>query len=71
MSGVPRRKPWIRDPDVCDLSRSVVLDLQKASKWGMDSIVELAFLDPVKFLDDDMQVQRLPVHKAEQSHCDG
>ena len=45
LSGIPKKRPWKRDPDMCDSSRSVVLDLQEASEWHMDSIVELAFLD--------------------------
>ena len=32
--------------------------------WRMDSSVELKFLEPVKSLDDGMQVQCLPVHKS-------
>ena len=48
------------DPDVCDPSRSVVLDLQENSEWQMDSIVKIALPDPVKSLDDDMQAQCLP-----------
>ena len=42
-----------------------MLDLQEASALQMDSIVELAFLGPVKSLDDDMQVQCLSIYKAE------
>ena len=40
-----------------DPSRSVILDLQAASEWRVDSTVEPEFLEPVKSLDDNMQVQ--------------
>ena len=61
MSGIPKKKPWKRDPDVRDPSRSIVLDLQEFSGWNMDSTVSVALFDPTKSLDDDMQVQCLPV----------
>ena len=53
-------------PDMCDPSRTVILDLEAASEWQMDSIVEPVFWEPVKSLDDDKQVQCLPVFKAQQ-----
>ena len=53
MSGIPEKRPWKRDPGTSDSSRSVLLDLQAASEWRMDSTVELRFLEPVKSLDDD------------------
>ena len=46
-------------------SRSIVLDLQAASEWRVESAVEQEFLEPAKSLDDDMQVQCLPVHKSQ------
>ena len=49
---------------MCDPSRSVILDLQAASERRMDSTVEPVFLGPLKSLDDDVQVQCLPVCKA-------
>ena len=55
---------------MCDPSRSVGLSLQENSEWHMDSIVELALLDPVKSLDDDMQAQCHPVYKAEDTAMD-
>ena len=65
VSGMPKKKPWKRDPDVREPSRTVVLDLQENSEWQMDSTVKITLLDPAKPLDDDMQVQCLPVYKAE------
>ena len=65
MSGVPKKKPCKRDPDVRDPSGSVVLDLQENSEWQMDSTLKMALFDPAKSQDDGMQVQCLPVYKAE------
>ena len=61
---VPSKRPWKRHPGLEDPSRSVILGLQSASEWRVDSTVELKFLELVKPLDDDMQVQCLPVHKS-------
>ena len=35
-------------------------------EWKMDSTVEPMFLEPFKSLDDDMQVQCLPVYRAKE-----
>ena len=50
-------KPWMRDPDVRDQPRSVILDVQTNSERCMKSTVEPEFLKLVEPLDDDMQVQ--------------
>ena len=65
LSGIPKKKPWRRDPDVRDTSRSIVLDLQEFDAWQMAFTVKMALFDPAESLDDDMQVRRLPVYKAE------
>ena len=40
LSQPPSQKPWSRDPDLPDPSRSVILDLQDMSEWCMKSVVE-------------------------------
>ena len=45
-SKVPTKRAWKRDPDSGDPSRSVILDLQTASEWRVDSTVEARFLEP-------------------------
>ena len=63
LSGAPNKKPWKRDPDMSDPSRSVILDLQTATEWKMDSTIKQVFLEPMKSLEDDMQVQCFPVYR--------
>ena len=41
-SKAPTKKPWHREPDVMDPSRSVGLDLQDTSECIMRSVVEVS-----------------------------
>ena len=66
MSKMPDGKPWSRSADERDPSRGVLLDLQANCDWKMDSTVLLPNIDPVTALDDNMQVQCLPVYQADQ-----
>ena len=65
MSKTLTRKPWFRDPDSKDASRSVVLALQGNSECFMHSVVESKFLELVQPVEDDMQAQCLPVSKSD------
>ena len=64
-SGVPSKKPWDRPPNERDPSHSILLDLQEDSEWKMDSTVFTNRIDPALPLEDDMQVQCLPVYKVD------
>ena len=66
MSKMPDGNPWSRAADKRDPSRGVLLDLQEDCDWKMDSTVMLPNIDPVTALDDNMQVQCLPVYGADQ-----
>ena len=59
MSGMPKKKPWKRDPDARDPSRSVVVDLQEFSEWQMDSTVKMALFDPPVAQPSDAERQLL------------
>ena len=66
MSKMPDNKPWSRAADERDPSRGVLLDLQEDCDWKMDSTVLIPNVDPITALDDNMQVQCLPIHGAGQ-----
>ena len=44
----------------------VLLDLKEDCEWRMDSTVMIPNIDPATALDDNMQVQCLPVHRSDQ-----
>ena len=62
---MPDKKPWLRNPDERDPSRSITLDLQEHNDWKMDSTVLMNTFDSAQPLEDDMQVQCLPVYKPQ------
>ena len=64
MSKAPTGKPWHRDPDNKDPSRSVVLDLHDENECYMQSVAEPKLLDLTNPIQDDMQAQCLPVAKS-------
>ena len=66
MSKMPDGKPLSRAADKRDPSRGLLLDLQEDCNWKMDSTVMLPNIDPATALDDNMQVQCLPVYGADQ-----
>ena len=67
MSKMPDGKPWSRAADKQDPSRGVLLDLQEDCDWKMDSTVLIPNIDPITALDDNMQVQCLPVCGSDQT----
>ena len=61
MSKLPDQRPWKRSFGTQDPSRGVLLDLQEDCEWKMPSTVMLPSIDISAVLDDNMQVQCLPV----------
>ena len=64
MSAPPAHKPWKRSAGQKDPSRSIILDLRQAQDWRLPATVLAARDDIAKNLEDDMQVQCLPVSKS-------
>ena len=61
MSKMPEQKPWKRSGNAQDPSRGMILDLQEDGEWKMPSTVILPSIDIATSLEDNMQVQCLPV----------
>ena len=61
MSRIPDQKPWKRPVGTRDPSRGIILDLQAIDDWKMPSTVMLHSNDFSVSLEDNMQVQCLPV----------
>ena len=61
LSHVPEDKPWVRDPEIPDPSRSVLLDLNIMCDWRCPSVMEPEFGAPEHSLDDNMLIQCLHV----------
>ena len=53
LSKPPSQKPWSRDPDLPDPSRSVILDLQNMSEWRVKSVAEPKLPTPEDPFHDD------------------
>ena len=61
MSKMPDQKPWKRPTSTRDPSRGIILDLQESCEWRMPSTVMLHSSNIAILLEDNMQVQCLPV----------
>ena len=61
MSKMPDQKPWKRPADTKDPSRGIILDLQEKCDWKMPATVMLHSKEIALLLEDNMQVQCLPV----------
>ena len=61
MSKMPDQKPWKRSADTKDPSRGMILDLQETWDWNMPATVFLHSKEIALSLEDNMQVQCLPV----------
>ena len=64
---MPDQKPWKRSGSARDPSRGIILDLQEDCEWKMPSTVMLPSIDIAVTLEDNMQVQCLPVFGSD--HC--
>ena len=73
MSKMPDQKPRKRSVSARDPSRGIILDLQEDYEWKMPSTVMLPSIDIAVTLEDNMQVQCLPVfgwrRHDEDCHC--
>ena len=69
MSGLPEHKPWKRAAGEKDPSRGVILDLQEKCDWKMPATVMMhtkeMITEIVRSLDDDLQIQCLPVYRTD------
>ena len=65
MSKLPEHKPWKRAAGEKDPSRSIVLDLQELCDWKMPATVMMHTKEVQLSLDDDMQIQCLPVYRTD------
>ena len=61
MSKMPDQKPWKRSVSARDPSRGIILDLQEDCEWKMPSTVMLPSIDIAVTLEDNTQVQCLPM----------
>ena len=52
----------MRTAEKRDPSRGILLDLQDDPEWKMDSTIMAQNIDPITALDDNTQVQCLPVY---------
>ena len=65
MSKLPDKKVWKRSTGQRDPSRSTILDLQEAHNWRMSATVLTPCENIAATLDDNTQVQWLPVSKSD------
>ena len=65
MSKLPDNKAWKRPAGQRDPSRSIILDLQEAHNWRVPATVLTPREQIAATLDDNMQVQCLPVSKSD------
>ena len=61
MTKEPDQRPWKRTADAKDPSRGIISDLQENWDWKMPATVMLHSKEIALSLDDNMQVQCLPV----------
>ena len=65
MSKLPEHKPWKRAAGEKDPSRSIILDLQEHCDWKMPATVMMHTKEVHLSLDDNMQIQCLPVYRTD------
>ena len=65
MSQLPEHKPWKRAAGEKDPSRGIILDLQEHCVWEMPVTVMMHIKEVQLPLDDDMQIQCLPVYRTD------
>ena len=65
LSKISESKPWKRAAGEKDPSRGIILDLQEKCDWKMPATVMMHTNELARSLDDNMQVQCLPVYRTD------